>query len=88
MKTFTEEWRTKDGDELIIYFGVHDEKDECYTNVSMSENGFCFFDKRLHGIYTSTDELTEYAVKFMFNALLAWDAGCMTEELVDYKFID
>lgn len=86
MKTFTEEWRRKDGDEIKLYFNVHE--DENYTCVGVYLNDFCVFEKKLHGIYTSTSELSEYAVYFIFNAITAMQIGCSTEELVDCKFID
>lgn len=86
METFTEVFRRNDGDEIEVYFNVHE--DENYTCVDVYLNDTCVFAKKLHGICTSTSELSEYTVHFIFNAITAMQIGCTTEELVDCKFID
>ena len=86
MKTFTETFRRNDGDKVKVYLNVHE--DENYTGVGVYLNDTCASEKKLHGIYTLTSELPEYAVNFMLNAILETQLGRTTEEFVDCKFID
>ena len=86
MKTFTETFRRNDGDKVVVYLNVHE--DENYTGVAAYLNDTCASEKKLHGIYTLTSELPEYAVNFMLNAILEMQLGCPTDEAVDCKFID
>ena len=85
MKTFTETVRRNAG-KVKIYLNVHE--DENYTGVAAYFNDTCASEKKVHGIYTSTNDLPEYAVNFMLNAILETQLGRPTEEFVDCKFID
>ena len=87
MKTFTEVFKTKDGElELTVYLNVNE--DENYTKIILYYNNDCIFAKKMHGICTSTKELTENAVYGMINSINGFELDCLPETIVDGKFID
>ena len=86
MKTFTEEVSLKNGVEVTIYLNVHE--DENYTGVGVYLNDTCVYEKKVHGIYTSTNGLPKYGTDAMIDAVIAAYIGSSSEEAIDCKFID
>lgn len=85
MKTYSENVNLKNGEQVTIYLNVH--VDENYTGVGVYVKDFCVFEKKLHGIYTATDDLPKYATDAMINAVIAAYEGCSTGEAIDCKFL-
>lgn len=86
MKTYSETIKLIPGVEATMYLNVHEE--ENYTGVAAYLNDTCAYEKKVHGICTTCNDLPESIVDPIGKALFSAYSGCPSEEAVDCKFID
>lgn len=85
MMTYTEQYKMKNGVKIEIYLNVHLE--DKYTGVATYIEDICVFEKKVHGIYTITNDLPKYVVDAIIDTVVATYTGCSLEESVDCKFM-
>lgn len=85
MMTYTEQYKMKNGVEINIFLNVYLE--DKYTCVAAYIEDTCVFEKKVHCIYTMTNDLPKYVVDAIIDTIVAAYTGCSLEESVDCKFM-